>query len=71
MYVELTENIYSRKVFHILDYLSNIGGIIEVLTSVASVFINPIAYHNFLLHAISSLFLLKSTNFKFQKKILD
>ena len=59
MYVELTEIIYSRKVFHILDYLSNIGGIIEVLTSVASVFINPISYHNFLLHAISSLFLLK------------
>ena len=59
MYVDLKENIFTRNVFNILEFLSTIGGIIEVLTSVASVFINPISYHNFLLHAISSLFLLK------------
>ena len=63
--------IEKKIVFNFLEFLSTIGGIIEVLTSVASVFINPISYHNFLLHAISSLFLLKSTNFKFQEKILN
>ena len=65
MYVDTRENIYSRKVFNILDFLSNIGGIIEVLTSVVSIFIKPISYHNFLLHAISNLFILKSTYFNF------
>lgn len=64
MYIDTRENIFDRKVFNIMDYLSSIGGIIEVLTSVASIFINPISYHNFLLHAISSLFILKSASFR-------
>lgn len=62
MYADTRENLFTRNVFNILDFLSNIGGTIEVMTSVVSIFINPISYHNFLLHAISSLFILKSTN---------
>jgi len=62
MYVDTRENMYTRTVFSILDYLSNIGGIIEVFTSVVSVFINPISYHNFLLNAISNFFILKSSS---------
>ena len=41
-----------KDVYNLVDCLSDLGGLIEIIMAFASMIIYPIAYHSFLLKAI-------------------
>lgn len=47
----------TRKVYNLLDMLSDLGGITEVMLIIFSRFMNPISKHSFNLKVIKKLYL--------------
>ena len=51
---------YTREVYHILDVLSDLGGIIEVIMIIFGFILFPISEHSFYLKAARMLFFARS-----------
>jgi hypothetical protein len=57
-----SQNIQTRQVFDILDYLGIVGGIFDIFKFFLQVFLAPLPTHSFLLKAISTFYVIKLNN---------
>ena len=51
---------HTRYVYNILDFLGDIGGVTQVFTVMAGVFVMPISYFSFIMKATKKLFLVRT-----------
>ena len=47
---------HSRTVYNMIDFIGDLGGVIELITLLFGFFLLPIAEHSFLINAIQNLF---------------
>ena len=62
------QGMYSYSVYGILDFLSDLGGIIEIIHFLFSFALGSVAKHSFIIKALHQLFVMESKNSKFLGK---
>ena len=62
LYRDNIEILHERKVYSIQDLMGDLGGVIEILLVVFSIFLCPISEHSFNVQAIKKLYLARTTD---------
>ena len=62
----MTENI--KQVYSLVDCLGDLGGLIEIIIFMATMFNSPISYHSYILKVVSKLFVAKTKKADMFKK---
>ena len=59
---------HSREIYNIMDLIGDLGGVMEIITTLCGIFIFPISEHSFTLKALESLYLGRTKDKKLFKK---
>jgi hypothetical protein len=51
---------HSKEVYTLIDCLGDLGGLIEIILSIAGLIVTPIAYHSYVIKAISKLYVART-----------
>ena len=51
---------HERKIYNIIDIIGDLGGTLEIFTSLIAIFIIPISYFGFTLKALKKLYLART-----------
>ena len=62
MYLNPTRMDHTRKAYDILDLISELGGVLNIVTTLAGLLIYSISEHSFIVRALQNLYLAKTDN---------
>ena len=70
IYFSLSEHevLHSREAFNIIDMLGDLGGLVDIIIVVFSLFVSPYASTSFMVKLLSKLYKVKTKKMKFVKK---
>jgi hypothetical protein len=54
------EILHSREVYHIMDLIGDIGGVLEVFITIFGILLFPVSEHSFVMKALEKLFLART-----------
>ena len=64
LFLNPTKLEHVRKAYGVLDLISELGGVLNIVTTLASLLIYSISEHSFLVRALQNLYLAKTDNSK-------